>query len=220
MHRTRVSPLAPWTWSNRFAYWLSRSTIALGLRLLFRVRVGTMPPVPDGPLILAANHRSFLDPLLLGSVVPMRVTYMMSAKYYDLPMLGWFFRMARCIVVEDDGGNRKALRDARDVLALGRCVGIFPEGHISPDGTLRRGQGGVAWLASRTGATVVPVFLSGTREAHTKGERRIKLGQRITLEFGEPIAPDAFGTDREGQDAFSRELTRRIAALGGVPSPE
>jgi len=218
--RSRVSPLAPWTWRNRLAYWLHKWTLRLLLGVLFRVRVGPVPPLPEGPVILAANHRSYLDPILLGAVVPLRVTYMMTAKYYDSRRLGWFFRMARCIVIEEKGGNRQALRDARDVLAMGRCVGVFPEGHISPDGELKRGQGGVAWLAAKTGATVVPVFISGTREAFRKGERRIRPFQRITVAFGEPISIAAFGADRAGQEAFSRELMARIAALGGVAPPE
>src|SRR6185503_4690980 len=101
-----------------------RGTFRISLRTLWHLSLADVRELPDGPVILAANHRSFIDPLVLGSAVERRVTYMMTAKYYDKPALNWFFRMSRCIVVDEEGDNKKALRDSLDVLEAGKVLGI------------------------------------------------------------------------------------------------
>jgi 1-acyl-sn-glycerol-3-phosphate acyltransferase len=144
----RVSPLHPSGPVEAAGYWICRGTFRLALRTAWHLSLADVRDLPDGPVILAANHRSFIDPLVLGSAVERRVTFMMTARYYDLPALNWFFRMSRCIVVDDEKpDNRKALRDSLESLDAGQVVAIFPEGHISPDGALRAAQPGMGWLA-------------------------------------------------------------------------
>ena len=212
----RVSPVQPTGALESAGYWATHGILRLLLRTLWHVSLADVRELPDGPVILAANHRSFIDPLVLGSSVERRVTYMMTARYYDLPALNWFFRMSRCIVVDDEKpDNRKALRDSMEVLDAGHVLGIFPEGHISPDGAMKVAQPGMGWLARRSGAPVFPVWLGGTREVLTKGERRLRLG-RIVVRIGSPRFATDFGDARDAGAALTAAIRADIAKLGGV----
>jgi 1-acyl-sn-glycerol-3-phosphate acyltransferase len=217
MKSFRVSPLAPRSALEGLAYDFFHSSFRLVLRTLYRMSHADTRPLPAGAVILAANHRSFIDPLVLGMASDRRVTFMMKAKYYDLPALNWFFRMARCIIVESTGDNRATLRAARDVLEAGLVLGMFPEGHISDDGEQQPGQPGVAWLARRTGAPVFPVHIGGTREALLKGSGRLRLSH-VTLRVGAPLSIADFPDSREGAEAFTQELMARIRQLGQTPT--
>jgi 1-acyl-sn-glycerol-3-phosphate acyltransferase len=126
--------------------------------------------------------------------------------------------MARCIVVEDERDNRATLRAAKAVLDHGLALGIFPEGHISPDGALQPARPGIAWLARKTGAPVVPVHLGGTREALPRGARMLRPA-RIEARMGAALSIADYGDGRAGEEAFTRDVMAAIARLGGVPAP-
>lgn len=209
----RVDALAPQTWGNRFLWELVTGSLRLGLRTVFRVSTADIHSLPSGPLIVAPNHRSFLDPTVVGSLLDRRVIFMMHAKYYDHGLLNWCYRMARCIVVEGEGDNRKALRDGKAVLEAGHALCIFPEGTISPDGELQSAQPGMAWLARKTGAPILPVHLGGTREALTKGRSGVRFSP-ITVRVGEVIDPGRFATGRLGSEELTARVMEAIAALG------
>ncbi|MGQ0552287.1 MAG: lysophospholipid acyltransferase family protein [Planctomycetota bacterium] len=209
----RVAPLAPRGLGNELAYYACRDSFNVLLRLFWRLSLADVRPLPEGPLIVAANHRSFLDPLVLGAVLDRRLFYMMHAKYYDLPALNGFFRMARCIVVESGEDQRAALRDAVRVLEAGEALAIFPEGHISPDGSLQPAQPGLAWIARKTGAPVYPLHLGGTREALRKGQRWLHLSH-VTAALGDPLRVQDFPEGRAGLEAFNTAVMSAIARLG------
>ncbi|MHC4844581.1 MAG: lysophospholipid acyltransferase family protein [Planctomycetota bacterium] len=211
----RVSPLEPTGPGNRLVYWMFQHFLFHGLfRGIYSMSVADMRALPDGPVILACNHRSFLDPLVLGAAVDRRVTYMMKAKYYDIPAINWFFRMARCIVVEAEGGDRRnVMREAVAVLREGGVLGMFPEGHISDDGFMGPVEPGLAMIARRSGAPVIPVHLGGTREALQKGDKFLHLS-RMTARMGEPMSIADYPDGREGADAFMSDCMGAIAAMG------
>ncbi|HEX5009536.1 MAG TPA: lysophospholipid acyltransferase family protein [Planctomycetota bacterium] len=216
MKSFRVSPLHPAGPLEAAGYWLCRGVFQLALRTKWHLSLADVRELPEGPIILAANHRSFIDPLVLGSAVERRVTFMMTARYYDLPMLNWFFRMSRCIVVDDEKpDNRKALRDSLESLEAGQVVAIFPEGHISPDGSLQPAQPGMGWLARKSGAPVYPVWLGGTREVLTKGERRLRPSH-VVVRMGAPHRAADFGDGRDAGSALTEAVMTDIARLGGV----
>jgi 1-acyl-sn-glycerol-3-phosphate acyltransferase len=214
----RVSPLKARSAVEDLVYDSVQSALRILLRTVWRLSLADVRELPDGPVILAANHRSFIDPLVLGCAVERRVTYMMTAKYYDLPSLNGFFRMARCIVVDEEADNKRALRDSLEVLEAGQVLGIFPEGHISPDGAMRPLQPGMAWLARRTGAPVFPVWLGGTREALAKGEARLRIS-RVVVRMGAPRRISDFGEGRAAEEALTRAVVADLARLGGVAPP-
>ena len=209
----RTDPLAPTGVINAIGWMVIVGGLGVIMRTLFRVRRVDMAPLPEGALIVAPNHRSFLDPAVVGGFCDRRAIFMMHAKYYDHPSLNWLYRMARCIPVESGNENRRALREGKRVLDAERPLVIFPEGTISPDGEPQEPQPGMAWLARKSDAPVYPVFVGGTREALTKGSWKLRLTP-ITLRSGAPRWRSEFPPGRGGDDLFSRAIMDDIAALG------
>ena len=142
------------------------------LRAWFRLRVeGPLPPT--GPCVLAANHTSFLDPLVLGAVQPRRIVYLMTEVVWRSPSLGWFYRWNRAIPLGTRGGNRDALRTAHAVLEQGRMVGIFPEGGLSRDGLPMLGSPGAVSLMLAAGVRSCR-SASAVRMPRCRRERRCR----------------------------------------------
>jgi 1-acyl-sn-glycerol-3-phosphate acyltransferase len=191
------------------------------LRLAFRVRAVGVPRL-DGAYVLAANHTSLLDPVLLGVVCPRRIVFLMTAVFHRSTALGWFYRWMRAIPLAARGNNQAGLRAARAALAAGQVVGIFPEGGISRDGRLLLGNPGAVALVLAQGVPVVPVGIAGAERALGFG-RVCPRPVRVTIRFGAPIAHDELlGTGPRKtrlRDATLR-LMREIAVLSGQRARE
>lgn len=193
------------------------------LRVWFRLRVEGAPPA-RGPFVLAANHTSFVDPLVLGAVTRSRVVYMMTEVVWRSRALGWFYRWNRAIPIRARGGNRDAMRAARSVLQQGRVLGIFPEGGLSRDGLPMLGNPGAVSLVLQENVPIVPVGIVGAHDAFAPGARWPQP-RRITIRFGAPIAPaelDALGGGdrRQRLREATTTIMRRIAALTGHEARE
>ncbi len=150
------------------AYWVLKAILTPVLYLFYRVRVENCDAVPrTGPVILAANHRSFLDSIFLPLVLRRRVTFVAKAEYFDDPKTAWFFRAVGQIPIRREGGSAAegALAAATDVLEQGGVFAIYPEGTRTRDGYLHRGHTGVARLALATGAA--------DRARRSRGDRRV-----------------------------------------------
>ncbi len=159
------------------------------LRLLYKPKAVGLESIPEGPAILAANHQSFLDDLLLPLLVPGRkVVFLAKADYFDKWYLRWFFKGANVIPVrrESRSAAEAALQTGVQALREGNLVGIFPEGTRSPDGRLYRGKTGVARMALEAQVPVVPVAITGTFEALPYDKRLPKPG-RAEVRFGKPL---------------------------------
>ncbi|MBX3465021.1 MAG: 1-acyl-sn-glycerol-3-phosphate acyltransferase [Planctomycetes bacterium] len=214
---------APPGWRSNALFWPFWVVVGGLLRLWFRLRV-VGPPPPPGGCVLAANHTSFVDPIVLGAAVRRRVVFLMTEVVYRSRSLGWFFRWNHAIPVALRGGNREALRTARAVLQQGRVVGVFPEGGLSRDGRLLLGSPGAVSLVLNENVPIVPVGITGAGAAFPPGSRWPRP-RRITVAFGEPILPaqlDALGGgDRRARlQAATRLIMDRIAALSGQVSRE
>lgn len=192
------------------------------LRLVFRIRVDGPPP-PAGAFVLAANHSSFVDPLLIGAVVPRRIVYLMTEVVWRSPGLGWFYRWNRAIPVGTRGGNREAMRAARSVLQQGRVVGIFPEGGLTRDGGMMLGNPGAVALVLQENVPIVPVGIVGAHGVLPPGAALPRL-RPIRIRFGAPILPadvDALAADRRARlRAATTLIMQRIAALAGTVARE
>jgi len=164
-----------------------------------------------GAFILAANHRSFLDSIFIPMVVHRRVTFVAKAEYFDDAKTAWFFRGCGQIPIRRGGGSasERALESATDVLQAGGVFGIYPEGTRTRDGKLHRGHTGVARLALKNDVPVVPIGLVGTDDVQPVDRRMPRLFQRVTVRFGEPIAPERY-SDRPHDHLVLRELTDEI----------
>jgi 1-acyl-sn-glycerol-3-phosphate acyltransferase len=190
-------------------FWLFLKFVLLGpaLYLMFRPKVTGVEHIPrEGGAIVAANHVSFLDPLLLPLVVPRRrVMFLTKVKYIDKPVLRWILTGAGVIPVATDdpravGG---AVTAAVEAVRSGRLVGIFPEGTRSPDGRLYRGKTGVARIALESGAPVIPVGIIGTDLAFPRGAK-LPRPRSVRIVFGPPITFEV----PEGRTTRSASLTR------------
>jgi len=173
-----------------------------------------------GPVILAANHRSFLDSIFIPLAVSRRVTFVAKAEYFDDPKTAWFFRGCGQIPIRREGGSasERALASATDVLSKGQIFGIYPEGTRTRDGYLHRGHTGVARLALRCNVPIVPIGLVGTDEVQPIDARMPKLFRRITVRFGEPIDPARYeggANDRLALRELTDEVMYEIAQLSG-----
>ncbi len=189
----------------------------------FRLRARRRPaPFPRGALVVAANHVSYLDPLVLGLAVRRRVTFMVTSTVFDSPGYRLWMRVFGCIRVQDGATNVEAMRQALAVLARGRVVGIFPEGGISDDGRLREGQLGVASLLLQSGAPVLTAAIIGTHEALPRGggfPKRLPVDVR----FSRLVEPDVLVHDlvpREARrvlrDAVMAAIAEQLPArMGG-----
>jgi 1-acyl-sn-glycerol-3-phosphate acyltransferase len=193
-------------------YWVVKGVLTPVLHVSFRVRVEGKQHVPRrGGAILACNHRSFLDSIFLPLVVPRRVTFVAKAEYFDDPKTAWFFRGVGQIPIRREGGeaSERALETAMGVLRAGRVFGIYPEGTRTRDGYLHRGHTGVARLAFRSGAPVIPVGMIGTDEVQPVDSKLPTLNRTVTIRFGEPIDTAHYG-ERVDDRLALRELTDEV----------
>jgi 1-acyl-sn-glycerol-3-phosphate acyltransferase len=193
-------------------YWVVKAILTPIVRLVVRVKVEGRENVPKrGPVILASNHRSFLDSIFIPMVIRRRVTFVAKAEYFDDPKTAWFFRSCGQIPIRREGGSasERALASATEVLENGKVFGIYPEGTRTRDGLLHRGHTGVARLALRNNVPIVPVGLIGTDDVQPVDSKLPRFFRPVTVRFGEPIDPARYA-GREHDHMALRELTDEL----------
>ncbi|MEP6624571.1 MAG: lysophospholipid acyltransferase family protein [Acidimicrobiia bacterium] len=194
------------------AYWFVKIVLTPILRIAYRVRVEGREHLPEkGAVILAANHRSFLDSIFIPMIIRRRVTFVAKAEYFDDPKTAWFFRAVGQIPIRREGGSASdgALAAATDVLLAGGVFGIYPEGTRTRDGLLHKGKTGVARLALSTGAPIVPVGLIGTDECQPTDAKLPRLFRKVTIRFGPPLAMGHYA-GREQDRLVLRQVTDEL----------
>jgi 1-acyl-sn-glycerol-3-phosphate acyltransferase len=175
-------------------YRLLKVVLATVFRVVYRPTVTGLENIPRrGPVILASNHLSFVDSMVIPMIVPRRVAFLAKSDYFTgTGVKGtlsrwWFGGLGMIPVDRDDTRAAQASLDAAlSVLAGGGAFGIYPEGTRSRDGRLYRGRTGVAFLAVTSGAPVVPVGLVGTEKLQPVGSRLPRLA-KVSVQFGTPI---------------------------------
>jgi 1-acyl-sn-glycerol-3-phosphate acyltransferase len=191
-------------------------TLGSSLRAVFRPQVLGLENVPGtGPVIFAANHQSFSDEFFIPVAARRQVFYFAKAEYFTSPglrgraMAAFFHGLGQVPVERGDTRSAAAVIEVgMEVLTAGGGLGIFPEGTRSPDGRLHKFRTGVARLALRSDAPVVPVGLVGTREVQPPDSRRWHRAP-LTVAFGEPLR---FGhlAAQERSARVLREVTETI----------
>jgi len=203
--------------------------VALAGRLfaqaLTRVRVeGDMAAIPaTGPVILASNHVSNLDGVVLGAWlvprIPRRIHMLGKKEMFDWPVIGYVSRNGGVHPVDRGGADVEAFRLAQRILEEGHILLIFPEGTRSRDGRLQLARDGLAMLALRTNAPIVPIGVSDSDRVWPRGQKlpRPRPGTRVTVRIGSPfrLADELpAGVDRKTAKGLATDLImRRIAAL-------
>lgn len=183
--------------------------------------------VPDsGPVILASNHLSFMDSVVIPLVLPRPVTFLAKAEYFEgHGVSGWlsrrFFQEMGHVPVHRGHGRAawESVRVAQNVLAAGGALCIYPEGTRSLDGRLYRGRTGVARLALLTGTPVVPVALAGTERVQPVGSR-VPRPHQVTVQFGAPLDFSRYA-GKHGKVPVLRRVTDEIvSAIGALSGQE
>ncbi len=193
------------------AYGLAR-VLAYPLRLAFRIRMSGRDIIPrEGPVLLAGNHVSVLDPLFmlwLGERTHRKVRFLAMAELWDSRFLRFFLVHTKQIpVARESAAAAGSLLHAARALENGEFVAVYPEGAVSPDLEPMPGKTGIARLAVLGGVPVTPVGVWGTQRLWPKGrKRRLRPGVGISIAVGEPVHIDA------NEDVF--DATDRI--MGGV----
>jgi 1-acyl-sn-glycerol-3-phosphate acyltransferase len=208
-------------------YRLSRLVVMTLFRTLWRpVIEGREHIPPTGPLIVASNHLSFIDSIVIPLCVPRRVVFLAKAEYWEgrslasLPRRAFFKAFEAVPVARDQQEDATAsLNLAAQVVSRGDAFGIYPEGTRSRDGRLYRGRTGVGWLALTTGAMVQPVGLIGTDRVQPIGAKVPRI-HRVRVRFGEPVNPKDYADGRSpglARRQLTDEVMDRIAALSEQP---
>ena len=178
---------------NPVVYWLVRAIVQPIFHLYFRMsRTGREHLPASGPVIIAANHRSFLDPFVIGTITRRPIYYVAKQELFRHPVVGWLLSSLGAFPVHRGAGDQDMLGTAKAILARGDVVLIFPEGTRTRPGPPGSPKRGVGRLALETGAPVVPVAVIGTEDVR-RGWRfrprhvRIRIGRPHTY----PQAPQA-----------------------------
>jgi 1-acyl-sn-glycerol-3-phosphate acyltransferase len=188
---------------------LKRSLAGVG-GIWFRLSAtGTDLVPPEGPLLLASNHLSLLDPPLVGCKCPRELDYMAKAELFRIPGLGGLIRRLNAHPVDRTGSDSAALRLALRLLGEGRALLVFPEGTRGAEGRLGRARAGTGMLAALSRAPVVPVYVQGTGRALPKGAV-VPRPVRVTVTFGAPIR----FTRERGRARYQEISDEIMAAIG------
>jgi 1-acyl-sn-glycerol-3-phosphate acyltransferase len=198
----------PYYW---LGYYLSRllAKIFFRFRILHRERM-----LQSGPVILASNHQSYLDPPLVGNACDRAIYFLARRSLLNVPVLGWLLPKLNVIPVNQEGVDRSALKGIINVLKQGECALVFPEGARTLDGGLQPAQPGVGLIIARTLAPVVPVRIFGAHEALPRGGGF--HFHPITIVVGEPIhfsEADLQPRDKNLYARLSQRVMDAIAAL-------
>lgn len=189
--------------------------------LKMRLRItthGTRHVPRKGAAIIASNHLSALDHVVLPAITS-RVIYNIGKKeHFEKRFKGWFMRNVGVIPLDRGSGDQAALERAKQVLDEGELFCIYPEGTRSPDGRLYKGHTGVARLALEKRVPVVPVAMKGTFDAKPKGQKGINKGVDTAAVVGEPLHFDAYWgmqNDREVCRKVTDEVMQALQQLSG-----
>ena len=211
-------------------YRVTRRVVLTVFQLFWRPRIEGRELIPStGLLIVASNHLSFIDSIVIPVTVPRKVVFLAKAEYWEgRSPATWprrlFFAAFEAVPVqrEQQQDAQASLDLARGVVERGDAFGIYPEGTRSRDGRLYRGRTGVGWLALATGARVVPVGVVGTDRVQPVGAKVPRVHRGVAIRFGEPVDPADYAHLPPGR--ARREITDavmdRIAALSGQPRAE
>lgn len=189
---------------------LRQALFRVGLKLT----VEGVERVPlTGPLIVAINHTSFIDPMLVGAYAPRAVTMMAKQEAFHTPIVKWFVMRYGAFPIQRGEVDRTALKKALDVLRDGGALLMAPEGTRSLDGQLQPGRDGLALIAVRAKASVLPFAIAGAQ--HVSKNLKTLKRTPVQIHIGHPFQFEAHDgkASRETLTAMTDQLMLRLAAL-------
>ena len=190
-----------------FLYWIGKGFTKYLFNIVWRrTASGTHNIPPAGtPVIFAANHRSYADPNLVGTMVPYPIHYFAKEELFHVPLLGWYIRRVNSFPVRRGDHDVGAFKNAMRILRSGEGLLLFPEGGRRLDPARQfKAKAGVAMLAARTGACVVPVGI--------RNSDRMAKFPRVHVAFGRPVPAPNEDESAKHQE-FTDDIMKRIKAL-------
>jgi 1-acyl-sn-glycerol-3-phosphate acyltransferase len=190
------------------------SFIFLKSRLWFKIYGGENIP-RKGPFIFAANHSSYLDPLIMSASTSRTLHFLTREKVLSYPVLGWILKHSSTIMVKRRGTDLSAVKESLRVLAKGGALGIFPEGTRTKDRKLKRAKSGVGMLVYKAKVPVVPAYIEGSFDALPRRVRTFKR-HPVKIYIGRPIDFKKERAAQQGAETYQRisdGIMRRIAEL-------
>jgi len=190
---------------NPLLYWLARVLLIPFFMIYFRLsRLGREHIPSSGPVLLASNHRSFLDPFVIGALTRRPVYYMAKRELFNRRWQAWLLNSLGAFPVDRGNGDEDAMATARTILQRGDCVVIFPEGTRVRPGPLGHPHRGIGRLALQTGARVVPIAVMGTEDVRRGWRIRPR---KVTLRCGRALR---FPVAERPSPAMALGVTERI----------
>lgn len=205
---------------NKPMYWLARALLVPFFLIYFRLdRIGREHVPKDGAVIFASNHRSFLDPFIIGALARQPLFYVAKKELFGNPLQAWFLNSLGAIPVDRGQSDTEMIKTARAILDRGDSLVIFPEGTRIRPGALGRPKRGVGRMALETGAQIVPVALIGTEDVRKKWR---VYPRKVRIRAGSPLV---FPQTHDPSQDLAVEVTNRIWPrvelqwewLGGLP---
>jgi 1-acyl-sn-glycerol-3-phosphate acyltransferase len=210
---------------SRLLWNVCKYSVLLWARLWLRIRFEGRHHVPrQGPVLLVANHSSFLDPPFVGIMAPRWVVFLARDTLARLWPMRWWLRHVGVVLIDRQAPSKEVLKTLAGFLAEGNCVGLFPEGTRSPDGAVGSFRGGLELLLRRSGAPVVPVGIDGGHRALPRGAF-LPRPRKVVVRVGAPwtaarvLANGGIDALRAEVAALARAPLRDPASDGSGPGP-
>ncbi len=185
-------------------YAIIRYPVRFAYKIWYNFKIEGAENVPlDRAVIFASNHRSYSDPVLLTMVPKLPVTYMAKEELFHNKFFGWLIKKLGAFPVKRNSGDFSVIDTASDIIKSGKNLVIFPEGTRSKDGTLGKGKTGVALIAAKTGADVVPCAII------FEGEK-LRFRKKLTLRIGEVIKAEELAVSDESSPRELKAVKARI----------
>ncbi len=190
--------------------------IRILIKPLFKFQMfGVKNVPPTGGVLFMSNHASHFDSIFLGAAVRRNLHYMARATLFKPGLIKRFLLSVNAFPVHLGVPDRKAIRQALQLLGSGNQLLIFPEGTRTVDGSLGKARPGIGLIAYRVNVPVVPIFLSGTQEVLPRGAKIPKLA-KITVSFGKPLDMEQYRKSEASRETYvniGSEVMTRIAEL-------
>jgi len=200
----------------RWIYWAGWELFGSAFRTVFGLRIiGQEHLVTEGPVLVASNHQSFLDPPLVGNLYKTEMVFL-ARKSLFRGLFKWLYRQWNAIPVDQDKPDMSSLKTIIRKLRDGHRVLVFPEGARTLDGKLGEAAPGIGLIAAKSGAIIQPIRIRGAYEALPRGSARLRFS-RITVSIGPAIRLTKgelkAATGKEGYTSLANRIMSAIAAL-------
>lgn len=195
-------------------YWFFRATFQTFFKIFNRLEVIGSECVPKtGGVIVAANHTSYLDPLVIGAALKRHATYMAREGLFKIPLVGTFVG-SFSFPVRRGKPQPSTIKEAVKRLNKGELIVMFPEGVRSADGNILDAKRGVGMIAAMSKVPIVPALIKGTEKSLPVGAKVVKPA-KIKVIFGKPIEINREEPDKQFQERICRDIMEEIRRLKG-----